>query len=56
MAGRYRVTSLPTVKAFRNGQIVNEFMGALPETSVRAFFQDPRADTCREGGQSSPAH
>jgi putative thioredoxin len=39
IASQYRVSSLPTVKAFRNGQVINEFMGALPEPNVRAFFQ-----------------
>src|SRR5687768_7693835 len=38
-ASQYRVSSLPTVKAFRDGRVVNEFMGALPESSVRVFFQ-----------------
>jgi len=38
-ASQYRVSSLPTVKAFRDGRVVNEFTGALPEPRVRAFFQ-----------------
>lgn len=38
-ASQYRVTSLPTVKAFRDGRVINEFTGALPEPHVRAFFQ-----------------
>jgi len=29
---------LPTVKLFKDRQLVNEFMGALPETEVRAFL------------------
>lgn len=34
----YGVRSLPTVKLFRNGQVVDEFMGALPEGAVREFL------------------
>jgi putative thioredoxin len=39
LAARYDVRSLPTVKLFRNGQPVDEFMGALPESQVRAFLE-----------------
>ncbi len=39
LAGRYGVRSLPTVKLFRDGQPVDEFMGALPESGVRAFLE-----------------
>ncbi|MBA1331770.1 thioredoxin, partial [Candidatus Endoriftia persephone str. Guaymas] len=30
--------SLPTVKLFRNGQPLDEFMGALPEREIRTFL------------------
>lgn len=38
LASRYGVRSLPTVKLFRDGQVVDEFMGALPEGAIRDFL------------------
>ncbi len=38
LAQQYGVRSLPTVKIFRHGDIVDEFMGALPESAVREFI------------------
>lgn len=38
IAGRYGVRSIPNVKAFLNGQAVDEFTGALPEAQIRAFI------------------
>lgn len=38
LATRYGVRSLPTVKLFRDGAVVDEFMGALPEGAVRTFL------------------
>jgi putative thioredoxin len=38
LAQRYAVKSLPTVKLFRNGQVVDEFMGAQPEKTIRALL------------------
>ncbi|NPA05888.1 MAG: thioredoxin [Chloroflexi bacterium] len=39
LAMRYGVRGIPTVKGFVNGQVVGEFMGALPEGQVRAFLR-----------------
>ncbi len=39
LAAQAGVRSLPTVKLVINGQIVNEFMGALPESQVRQFLE-----------------
>lgn len=38
LAARYGVKSLPTVKLFKNGQVVEEFMGAQPEKTIRALL------------------
>jgi putative thioredoxin len=38
IAAQFGIRSIPTVKLFRNGQPVDEFMGALPERSVREFL------------------
>jgi putative thioredoxin len=39
VASRYAVQSIPAVKAFRDGELATEFIGALPEPQVRAFFE-----------------
>ena len=38
VATSYQVQGIPAVKAFRNGEVVSEFVGALPEPQVRSFF------------------
>jgi putative thioredoxin len=38
IAGQLRVQSLPTVYAFRDGRPLDGFMGAQPETAIRAFI------------------
>ena len=37
-AGQLRVQSIPTVYAFVNGQPVDAFMGAVPESQIKAFI------------------
>jgi putative thioredoxin len=39
IAGQLRIQSLPTVYAFRDGRPLDGFMGAQPETAVRAFIE-----------------
>jgi putative thioredoxin len=39
IAQQLRIQSIPTVYAFRDGQPVDGFMGAIPETQLRAFVQ-----------------
>jgi putative thioredoxin len=38
VAGQLRVQSIPTVYAFDNGQPVDGFMGALPDSQVKGFI------------------
>jgi putative thioredoxin len=39
IAQQLRIQSIPTVYAFRNGQPVDGFMGAIPDSQVRSFVQ-----------------
>jgi len=45
LAAQFGIRSLPTVQLFRDGRPVDQFMGALPESEVRAFIERhlPRA-------------
>jgi putative thioredoxin len=38
LANRHGVKSLPTVKLFRNGKVVDEFLGVQPEKNIRALL------------------
>lgn len=39
LSARYGIRSLPTVLLIRNGEIVDRFQGALPESQVLAFLE-----------------
>jgi putative thioredoxin len=40
LALRFNVRSIPNVKAFRDGQIISEFLGLQPEPRVREFIRN----------------
>jgi putative thioredoxin len=49
LAAQFGVSGIPAVKAFRDGKMVKDFVGAQSRTSVSAFLDavlaQPRADT-----------
>ena len=45
VAQQLRIQSIPAVYAFKNGQPVDGFMGALPESQVKAFIAGLTGDT-----------
>jgi putative thioredoxin len=53
LAQRYRIQTIPNVKAFLKGKVVDEFAGALPESAIRQFIQrliPTKADALVEAG------
>ena len=57
LAGQFGVSGIPAVKAFRDGRVVKQFVGAQSRTAVSAFLDDllapARADTLVEELRSS---
>lgn len=39
IAARYHIQGIPAVKGFRDGKMVSEFVGVVPERSIRAFLE-----------------
>ncbi|HXC55940.1 MAG TPA: thioredoxin [Rhizomicrobium sp.] len=50
IAQQLRIQSIPAVFAFKNGQPVDGFMGAIPESQVRAFVATLAGGDGRHGG------
>src|SRR6185312_2401476 len=38
IATRYSIQGIPAVKGFRDGKLISEFVGVVPERSIRAFL------------------
>ncbi len=62
IAQQLRIQSIPTVYAFRNGQPVDGFMGALPDSQVKSFVATlaggggPDHDHGHDHGHGGPEH
>ena len=55
LARRFAIRSLPTVKLFKDGSIVDEFMGVQPESRIRALLErhvSRESDEAREQAAS----
>ena len=63
IAQQLRIQSIPTVYAFKNGQPVDGFMGALPDSQIKAFVaalaggaNDPHGDAHDHHHHGGPEH
>jgi putative thioredoxin len=48
LAQRYGVQGIPAVKAFKDGEVVREFVGALPRSAVARFLDELTAAPAAE--------
>lgn len=44
IATQYEIRSIPNVKLFNNGSVINEFLGALPESSIEQWLRSALPD------------
>lgn len=54
LSQQYNVRGIPAVKAFSNGRVVDEFVGAQPEPNVRQFVQRVQYQHQPSPPQSTP--
>jgi putative thioredoxin len=59
VSAQFGIRGIPAVKAFRNGHVVDEFVGALPPARVAAFLDDltkpPVAETLEDDPEVADA-
>ena len=54
IALEYGIRGIPAVKAFRNGHVVSEFVGALPPARVQAFLEELTAPSVADSLADDP--
>ncbi len=55
-ATTFRIQGIPAVKAFRDGKMVAEFTGSVPESQVRAFFAKLVPSPAERAAKVAQAH
>ncbi|MDQ2622582.1 MAG: thioredoxin domain-containing protein [Actinomycetota bacterium] len=55
LASAYRVQGIPAVKAFRDGEVIAEFTGAVPPAQIEAFLDRILPSAAEELGRKAEA-